>query len=139
MWPFNEHFEKQSPTTTMTDPVFGSIQYEYNVWATVPALESHGFRTVIVASEAGPSEQQQTFYRSISGRLPEIETLAKKFISNDPKKCIESKGLSIIAIYVGDNTQVQRAWLGVELTSEKGGDRHLVEFAQGIPFSYMYF
>lgn len=90
----------------------------------------------VVAPEAGPSEEQRTFYRGIRARLAEFEERARSFIRAETAEGVDVSILSTHAVEIGDQSETEDSRFTLEMSDPNAWVVHRVEFCGNRPLLY---
>jgi hypothetical protein len=120
------------------DPVFGQLTYERGTWSYVPKRPEAGFVVTVCAPESGPSSSQRVFFQHLGPALSALEDKARDFIRLHTKDEVDVSRLSIYALEVGTDAEIQADRFVMELSDADEIVIHRVSFESGKPTHYTY-
>ena len=127
---------KKKPVIALQDPVFGLITYDKGIWTFLPKKPEDGFMTGVDAPEAGPSDQQRSFFSRVHSELSEYERRARDYMTSRVEQSVVVSRLSTYSVQIGDEEETRREEFVLELSDEDAFVVHRVSFRAGQPVDY---
>ena len=112
------------------DPDFGGGVFEDGQW-TFLDTGTLGFVVVVEAGPSGPDGTQRSLFRSLLGRLPELEEAAKARILAEAGEGIGPPPLQVYALRLGDAAATARKEFTLELSDPQALVVHRILFRDG--------
>jgi hypothetical protein len=124
-----------SHVRTLSDPIFGNLERDGDLWVVTPPEPDHGFMVILVADESGPSIQQQNFYQRRIANLTQHEGEAKSFIGSQNSD-LDLTTLTIYALEIGTEEELDRGEFVLELSDQEAFEIHRIAFRDLVPSTY---
>lgn len=125
----------KSPLRKLSDPVFGNLEHDGDLWVAIPFDPKNGFMVIVVADESGPSIRQQRFFERIIANLTQHEGEAKSFIGPQNNE-LDLNSLTIYALEIGTEEELEKGEFVLELSDKDAYEIHRIEFKELVPSQY---
>jgi len=119
---------KKKPAIELGDPVFGRISFDKGIWTFIPIPPTEGFMITIDAPEAGPTQEQRTFFEQVRSRLSEFEQRARDYMRSRVDDGVDVSRLSTYSVEIGSAEDTERREFVLELSDSDAIVIHRVSF-----------
>lgn len=128
---------KKKKQIVLSDPVFGEISFNKDMWTYIPPPNVDEPMIIIEAPEEGPSEEQRKYYINLKQRTSSIVSEAINFIKKEHISNLDLNKLGLYSIIIGSLTEIEKNMFVIELSDDKAEDIHRVEFENNQPIRYV--
>ena len=130
---------KKKTQVILNDPIFGLIELDssqgIDLWTHIPTdVVSH--MICIAAAPSGPLASQREFYTRLQKSISSLESECKAFISQCENKPKNLRELTIYAINIGLDEELEKGQFEIELSDEDAFEIHRVIFKNMKPIDY---